>query len=44
MTKKWVFLFSEGNKNMRDLLGGKGPSLAELSSAGLPVPRAAATM
>ena len=35
---KWVYLFSEGNKDMRDLLGGKGAGLAEMSHAGLPVP------
>jgi len=38
MTKKWVYLFSEGNKDMRDLLGGKGANLAEMTNAGLPVP------
>jgi len=38
MTKKWVLLFSEGNKDMRDLLGGKGAGLAEMTNAGLPVP------
>ncbi len=38
MTKKWVYLFSEGNKDMRDLLGGKGAGLAEMTNAGLPVP------
>ena len=36
--KKWVYLFSEGNKDMRDLLGGKGAGLAEMTNAGLPVP------
>jgi pyruvate,orthophosphate dikinase len=35
---KWVYLFSEGNKDMRDLLGGKGAGLAEMTRAGLPVP------
>jgi len=35
---KWVYLFSEGNKDMRDLLGGKGAGLAEMSRVGLPVP------
>jgi len=35
---KWVYLFSEGNKDMRDLLGGKGAGLAEMTNAGLPVP------
>ncbi len=38
MTKKWVYLFEEGNKDMRDLLGGKGANLAEMSNIGLPVP------
>ena len=38
MTKKWVYLFSEGNKDMRDLLGGKGAGLAEMTNIGLPVP------
>jgi len=38
MTKKWVYLFSEGNKDMRELLGGKGAGLAEMTNAGLPVP------
>ena len=38
MTKKWVYLFAEGNKDMRDLLGGKGAGLAEMTLAGLPVP------
>ncbi|GIW10793.1 MAG: hypothetical protein KatS3mg061_1850 [Dehalococcoidia bacterium] len=35
---KWVYLFHEGNATMRDLLGGKGAGLAEMSNAGLPVP------
>ena len=39
MDKKYVYLFSEGNKDMRDLLGGKGANLAEMTSIGLPVPR-----
>ena len=34
---KWVYLFSEGNANMRELLGGKGANLAEMTSLGLPV-------
>jgi pyruvate,orthophosphate dikinase len=38
MTKKWVYLFAEGNKDMRNLLGGKGAGLAEMTNAGLPVP------
>ena len=36
--KKWVYLFSEGNKDMRNLLGGKGANVAEMTNAGLPVP------
>ncbi len=39
MSKKYVYLFSEGNKDMRNLLGGKGANLAEMTSIGLPVPR-----
>src|SRR5579859_6569725 len=35
---KWVYLFSEGNARMRDLLGGKGSGVAEMTNAGLPVP------
>ncbi|NPV68190.1 MAG: pyruvate, phosphate dikinase [Anaerolineae bacterium] len=38
MTKKWVYLFEEGNAKMRDLLGGKGAGLAEMTNLGLPVP------
>src|SRR5690349_4868479 len=38
MTKKWVYLFAEGNAEMRDLLGGKGAGLAEMTRVGLPVP------
>jgi len=38
MTKKWVYLFTEGNKDMRELLGGKGAGLAEMTKASLPVP------
>ena len=37
---KWVWLSKEGNRNMRDLLGGKGAGLAEMTNAGLPVPPA----
>jgi pyruvate,orthophosphate dikinase len=37
-THKWVYMFREGNKDMRDLLGGKGAGLAEMTRAGLPVP------
>ena len=36
--KKWVFMFQQGNKDMRDLLGGKGAGLAEMTRADLPVP------
>ncbi|MBR0026098.1 MAG: pyruvate, phosphate dikinase, partial [Clostridia bacterium] len=36
--KKYVYLFNEGNASMRDLLGGKGANLAEMTSLGLPVP------
>ena len=36
---KYVYLFSEGNKDMRELLGGKGANLAEMTSIGLPVPQ-----
>src|SRR2546428_12762037 len=36
--KKWVYLFEEGNKDMRDLLGCKGAGVAEMTRAGLPVP------
>ena len=35
---KWVWLFREGNASLRDLLGGKGAGLAEMTNAGLPVP------
>jgi pyruvate, orthophosphate dikinase len=38
MAKKWVYLFAEGNGTMRDLLGGKGAGVAEMTNAGLPVP------
>src|SRR5438876_11288092 len=37
-TAKWVYLFPEGNAGMKDLLGGKGAGLAEMTNAGLPVP------
>ncbi len=37
-TTKWVYLFHQGNARMRDLLGGKGAGLAEMTNAGLPVP------
>jgi len=36
--RKWVYLFSEGNAKMRDLLGGKGAGVSEMTNAGLPVP------
>src|SRR3954462_7627017 len=36
--KKWVYLFEEGNASMRNLLGGKGAGVAEMTRAGLPVP------
>ncbi len=39
MANKWVYLFKEGNANMRELLGGKGANLAEMTSLGLPVPQ-----
>ncbi len=39
MAKKYVYLFSEGNATMRELLGGKGANLAEMTSLGLPVPQ-----
>ena len=39
MTKKYCYLFSEGNANMRELLGGKGANLAEMTNIGLPVPQ-----
>ncbi|MGN0300104.1 MAG: pyruvate, phosphate dikinase, partial [Lachnospiraceae bacterium] len=37
--KKWVYLFSEGKADMRNLLGGKGANLAEMTNLGLPVPQ-----
>ncbi|MBO7245720.1 MAG: hypothetical protein J6V56_03045, partial [Clostridia bacterium] len=37
--KKYVYLFSEGNGSMRELLGGKGANLAEMTNLGLPVPQ-----
>ena len=39
MSKKYVYLFSEGNASMRELLGGKGANLAEMTGLGLPVPQ-----
>ena len=38
MSHKYVYLFEEGNANMRELLGGKGANLAEMMNLGLPVP------
>ena len=38
ISKKWVYLFPEGNYEMRNLLGGKGAGLAEMVNAQLPVP------
>ena len=37
--KKFVYLFHEGNKDMREILGGKGANLAEMTNIGLPVPQ-----
>ena len=39
MSNKWVYMFSEGDMTMRNLLGGKGANLAEMTSIGLPVPQ-----
>ncbi|MCB7302831.1 pyruvate, phosphate dikinase [Bariatricus massiliensis] len=39
MATKWVYMFTEGNATMRNLLGGKGSNLAEMTSLGLPVPQ-----
>ncbi len=39
MAKKWVYLFKEGKADMRELLGGKGANLAEMTNIGLPVPQ-----
>lgn len=36
---KWVYLFKEGNANMRNLLGGKGANLAEMTNLGMPIPQ-----
>ncbi|HBT63333.1 MAG TPA: pyruvate, phosphate dikinase, partial [Ruminococcaceae bacterium] len=38
MSHKFVYLFNEGNVSMRELLGGKGANLAEMTSLGMPVP------
>ena len=39
MATKWVYMFKEGNATMRNLLGGKGANLAEMTGLGLPVPQ-----
>ena len=39
MARKWTYLFTEGNAGMRELLGGKGANLAEMTNIGLPVPQ-----
>ena len=39
MSHKYVYLFSEGNGKMRELLGGKGANLAEMTVLGMPVPQ-----
>jgi DNA-binding response OmpR family regulator len=39
MKKKYVYLFTEGNGSMRELLGGKGANLAEMTNLGMPVPQ-----
>ena len=39
MANKWVYMFSEGDMTMRNLLGGKGANLAEMTTIGLPVPQ-----
>ena len=39
MSQKYVYLFKEGNANMRELLGGKGANLAEMTNLGLPIPQ-----
>ena len=39
MAHKYVYLFSEGNATMRNLLGGKGANLAEMTGLGMPVPQ-----
>ena len=39
MARKWVYLFKEGDAGMRELLGGKGANLAEMTKIGLPVPQ-----
>ena len=39
MDKKYVYLFQEGNADMRELLGGKGANLAEMTNLGMPITR-----
>ena len=39
MAHKWVYMFKEGNADMRNLLGGKGANLAEMTNLGLPIPQ-----
>ena len=39
MSKKYLYLFTEGDATMRELLGGKGANLAEMTKVGLPVPQ-----
>ena len=39
MSKKYVYLFSEGDASMRNILGGKGANLAEMTRMGFPVPQ-----
>ena len=39
MANKWVYMFTEGNAGMRNLLGGKGANVAEMTNLGLPVPQ-----
>ena len=39
MANKYCYLFSEGNASMREILGGKGANLAEMTNIGLPVPQ-----
>ena len=39
MSHKYVYLFKEGNAGMRELLGGKGANLAEMTNLGLPIPQ-----
>ncbi len=39
MANKWVYLFKEGKADMKNLLGGKGANLAEMTNLGLPIPQ-----